>query len=116
MGDTVSIPEQQTPQPNKPTPETSGNPPPSPLQLPAQHPQTPKKKKASKRKRCPQCEREGKRKRLTISNSLECKKCNNQLCTDHISAHDCTHNHHEEHKKLIIKKNPVIQFKKVDKI
>ena len=119
MGDTISIPDQTNKvRPHKPSPppkvipskavlpDTTVTPPPQ-LASPAT---------MKKSKYCQQCNKEGKQRKLRIANRFPCNKCNTDFCSDHIGAHDCDFDHHEHHKTQITKKNPVIQFKKIDKI
>lgn len=127
MGDTVSIPDdpnnssssrKPSPPPDK-VPEkgvTKDGEQPEPPTLTAHPPTTAPLSKPKKSKRCPQCRKEGKKRKLTIVNRFSCNKCDTDYCADHISAHDCDFDHHEHHKDLITKNNPTIQFKKVDKI
>lgn len=121
MGDTVSIPDQSGNLPRKPSPpldyispknepNTSSNLPPPPKLI------DPSIKRKKSSKRCPQCTKESKKRKLTISNSTPCDKCETLLCFDHIGTHDCAFDHHKHHQKLIVDKNPVINFKKIDKI
>lgn len=128
MGDTVSIPEDPTnnsseQSPRKPSPphdnvpkkgHTADEEKPDPQLLSPHPPSHPPP--AKKSKRCPQCRKEGKKRKLTITNKFNCNKCETDYCVDHISGHDCDFDHHEHHKNLIIKNNPTIHFKKIDKI
>lgn len=122
MGDTVSIPDQNgqsATEPRKPSPPPDHVPEKGALLEPP-HPPTliniPIKHESKRSKRCPQCRKEGKKRKLTITNRFACKHCQTDLCADHISSHDCEFDHHEHHKTLLTKNNPVIQFKKLDKI
>ena len=122
MGDTVSIPDQNgtsATEPRKPSPPpdqvpekgTTLEPPQPPILTNNLNSFQPKKSK-----RCPQCRKEGKKRKLTIINRFNCTHCQTDLCADHISSHDCDFDHHTHHKTLLTKNNPTIQFKKVDKI
>ncbi len=120
MGDTVSIPKQSGNLPHKPSPPLEHIPTKDEPTTPS-HPPPPKLidppiKRKKSFKRCPQCTKESKKRKLTISNSATCDKCETLLCFDHIGTHDCAFDHHKHHQKLIVEKNPVINFKKIDKI
>lgn len=122
MGDTVSIPDQQDEhQPRKPSPPPAEIPHKGePLESPAPPHliSNPKDVKiaSKKSKRCQECKKNGKRRKLTITNSLHCSNCDTKFCMDHISAHECDKDHHKHYRELLKKSNPVIAFKKVDKI
>ncbi len=120
MGDTVSIPDHEGNYPREPnthveTPQQTVEHQ-QPLATPNLSSEPTKVKTKSKTKRCPQCRIEGKRRKLTIANSLNCDKCQKDLCTDHISAHECGFDHHKHHQQQITDSNPVIKFKKIDQI
>lgn len=128
MGDTISIPDDSANNHHdKPSPPPSKipvkgdkleSPQPPKLTTPnikTENPKQPKQPK-QKTKRCPQCKIEGRKRKLTLTNSFDCTRCDKVYCEQHIGNHDCDFDHHEHQKKLITKHNPVINFKKIDQI
>ena len=75
---------------------------------------TPIKRKKSSR--CYQCKTEGVSKKMTLTNSLICSKCDIKVCMDHIGNHNCSHDHNRSNKVILERLNPKISFKKIDKI
>lgn len=124
MGDTVSIPNQDE-QHRKPSPppkeiphkgDPLEAPDPPKLSSPPSASKSASTIKKSKTKRCPQCRKENRKRKLTLANSFPCTRCETDYCSAHIGSHDCDFDHHEHQKQLIKEKNPVINFKKIDKI